>query len=278
MDEISKYWRVYQRALISNAAPHNTPPYNEHMLKKYLLKHNLLFARWITDFDCGHETEWYHVIKDEPFDKTSLKAKRRYEVNKGLKNFYTQIIDPVQYRDDIYEIVVDAFSSYPAKYRPSIDKSKFIGSIGSWSKDNIIVIGAFDKTNDELCGFAYLVRNEDYLNYSMHRVRPSEEKKGINAALVFGVLDYFTRLSDCRYITDGERAIRHETKFQDYLIKYFGFRKAYCKLNVIYNPCLKPIVCLLYPFKSIAYKLKNNNFLYNIYCVLEQERIRRSFL
>ena len=37
------------------------------------------------------------------------------------------------------------------------------------------------------------------------------------------------------YICDGERNILHETSFQNYLEKYFGFRKAYCKLNLKYR-------------------------------------------
>lgn len=35
------------------------------------------------------------------------------------------------------------------------------------------------------------------------------------------------RLNKGFYINDGARSIRHETAFQDYLEKYFGFRKAY---------------------------------------------------
>ena len=238
----------------------------------------MLFARWIDNFDCGYETEWYHVIKDEAFDITALKAKRRYEINKGLKNYRIQIINPKEYPENLFEIIIAAYSSYPSKYRPKLNKLDFIRNLDSWCANDITVLGAFDSKNSKLCGFVYLVNCGDYISYSVHRVIPNEEKKGINAALVYGVLVYFQRLENCKYVTDGERAVRHETKFQDYLMKYFGFRRAYCRLNIVYNPCVKPIVSLLYPFRKLIYKFNSINFLHNVYCVLEQERIRRSFL
>ena len=53
------------------------------------------------------------------------------------------------------------------------------------------------------------------------------------------------------YIDDGSRTIRHETAFQDYLEKYFGFRKAYCKLHVKYRFPVNVIVRLFYPMRAI---------------------------
>ena len=50
--------------------------------------------------DCGYETNWWYVVKDTPFDLNSLKAKRRYEINKGIKNFEVIDIDPKNYSED----------------------------------------------------------------------------------------------------------------------------------------------------------------------------------
>ena len=52
------------------------------------------------------------------------------------------------------------------------------------------------------------------------------------------------------YISDGSRAVLHETKFQDYLIKYFGFRKVYCKLHLKYKPGIKAVINVLSIFKK----------------------------
>lgn len=48
---------------------------------------NPYFARWTDNFDCGYETEWWYCIKDEPFDISKINSKKRYEINKGKKNF-----------------------------------------------------------------------------------------------------------------------------------------------------------------------------------------------
>lgn len=41
-----------------------------------------LLARWTTDWDCGHKTQFWYVIKDDMYDISVLKRKRRYKINK----------------------------------------------------------------------------------------------------------------------------------------------------------------------------------------------------
>lgn len=232
-----------------------------------------LFARWTSDFDCGYETSWWYVIKDDKFDISTLKAKRRYEINKGKKNFDVRIINPLEYIDDLLEVYIQAISSWPEKYRPKIDKEIFKKQIHTWNKD--IIYGGFDKENNKLCGYAYLIENMEYLEFSMLRVNPNSEKKGINAAMVVAILeDNNYRLNKKFYINDGSRSIRHETAFQDYLEKYFGFRKAYCKLHIKYRFPVDLIVKILYPFRD---KISKENKIGSLICgVLKMEEIKRT--
>lgn len=89
-------------------------------------------------------------------------------------------------------------------------------------------------------------------------------------------MQYFSEdLKNGKYICDGTRNISHETKFQDYLEKYFNFRKAYCKLNIKYRPVIKPIVKLLFVFRKTLKKLDNNSLVHNINGVLKMEEIIR---
>ena len=80
---------------------------------------------------------------------------------------------------------------------------------------------------------------------------------------------------DC-YICDGARSINHETAFQDYLEKYFGFRKAYCKLNVTYSPKFKCIVNLLYPFRKLLAKADGIGAVHSLNSILRMEEICRN--
>lgn len=276
MDKIKDYWYEYQRALLPKTAPH-LPPRIELLSTKYLVDNKLIFARWISDFDCQKETEWYFVLKDDCLKIDKLKAKLRYEINKGHKNFSTEVINPIKYFDDIFYVSVEAYSVYPEKYRPHLVKDTYKQQIKKMIEDGYVFIGEFDRDKGNMVGFAVLECGSESINYRMHKVLPAQEKRAVNAALVSGVLAYY-EAGNYKYIVDGERAIKHQTGFQNYLIKYFGFRKAYCKLNILYNPLFRVVVNLLYPFRVLLGKFKNSGLLYNVYCVLEQERIRRTFL
>ena len=197
-----KEWKYYNHAMIPTVAPHEEADVETIYSKDFWKENkNALLARWTSDFDCGYETNWWYVIKDDPFDITTLKSKRRYEINKGKKNFDVRLIDASKYA----------------------------------------------------------------------------EKLGINAAIVAGILEGYTKKGQFgKYICDGARSISHETNFQDYLEKYFGFRKAYCKLHIAYNPRVKWIVKMLFPFRKMLHRFDQIGFVHQINSVLYMEELCRS--
>lgn len=116
---------------------------------------------------------------------------------------------------------------------------------------------------------------DTYVELQVQRVNPEFEKFQINAALVHYLLeDHKEKLAqDSFYILDGARSINHETAFQDYLEKYFGFRKAYCKLHIAYNPKIKWLVKLLYPLRRLLLKLDSVGIIHKINAVMKMEEI-----
>lgn len=235
----------------------------------------ILLARWTTDWDCKKETEWWYIIKDKPFEISSIKAKRRYEINKGLKNFDIRVINPITMRDDIYNVTVEAYKGWPKKYRPNITKEQIYNSIESWRKNT--VFGEFEKKTGKLVSYAILGEKNGYIEFSSLRTISTAEKLGANAAIIFEILNYYKeRLEQGIYISDGARAIRHETAFQDYLEKYFGFRKAYCKLKIIYRPIIAIVIKVIYPFRHFfSSKSKIGS---KVVAILKMEEIRRKCL
>lgn len=269
-------WKYYNHAVIPSVEPHEVPDTScikDRSIWKIGREGTPVLARWTTDFDCDYETAWWYVVKDVPFDITSLKAKRRYEINKGKKNFEVRKIKPSEYVGDLLRVSIAAISSWPEKYRPHIQKERFEKEVLKWDKD--IVYGGFAKETNELCGYAYLYEYPHHLEFSMLRVNPDNEVKGINAAMVAGILeDNNDRLNKEFYINDGARSIRHETAFQDYLEKYFGFRKAYCKLHIIYRFPVNIAVKFLYPFRK---KIRSNSRFGSLVCsVLKMEELKRA--
>lgn len=88
-------WKYYNHAALPTTPPHMAPDLSPIVSGDiWKLNGSPLFARWTTDFDCGYETNWWYIIKDQPFDINALKAKRRYEIKKGIKNFDAKTIEP----------------------------------------------------------------------------------------------------------------------------------------------------------------------------------------
>ncbi len=271
-------WKVYNHGLITTRMPHEDK--NEtciENLKKWKDK-KTLFARWTSDFDCGYETEWWYCLKDDEFDVSLLKSKRRYVINKGIKNFDLKIINPNEYLNEMYEVYSDSMLDYPIKYRTIISKEEFIK--GHKNDKGRSYIGVWDKETKEFSGYiiCFKIANscETVIDFQEVAVKRNSVKKEINAAIGNYICCKYLNEEKVKYIYDGERNIRHITNYQDYLIKYFGFRKAYCKLNIKYKTLMKIAINILYPFRNII-KNTNNKLLYNVYCVLYQEQIRRSF-
>lgn len=161
-----------------------------------------LLARWTSDWDCGHETEFWYVIKDEPFDISALKSKRRYEINKGNKNFEVRKIKAGEHVDELLRITIAAYSSWPEEYRPTVDAKTFKEKISVW--DLLDVFGAFNMDTGMLCGYAKLEDRNSFVEFSVLRVDPEYEKLAINVAMVNGILEYYADRFDGKfYINDG---------------------------------------------------------------------------
>lgn len=236
-------WKYYNYAAIPTTAPHKEPdlsPIKDGSIWRIDGK-KPLFARYTTNWDCGYDTGWWYVIKDTPFDISALKTKRRYEITKGLRFFSVGEIKPTDYKDELADIQEKAWAAYPAKYRPVFNKNSFIDGLSRWDEQikngSLKVFGAFSTESNRLCGYAVIVCKKMYFNFIIQKVYPNCEKNNVNAALVYGILDSLKlELADGGYVCDGARSVYHETHFQDYLEKYFGFRKAYCKLKIAYPP------------------------------------------
>ncbi len=277
---IPEGWKYYNHALVPMCAPHEEPNIVKTLNGKTWKTGGVFFARWTTDFDCNEQTEFWYCIKDTPFCLNSLNAKKRYEITRGLREFDIKIINLAEYIDQIFTVRAALHKTYPKQYIKSDsedDKRKITINIQTQCKDSRFrSIGAFVKGTDILCGYADIVDNGSYYDFVRMVVNPEYERFHVNAALVYGILENIKEdLEKGKYISDGSRNVSHITKFQDYLVKYFGFRYAYCRLMIKYRPIVGFFVGLLYPFRRCGiFKLKNNK-IYLISSLLFQEELRR---
>ena len=76
-------WRKYNGALISSRPPHIES--NSEKISLLLKEENAFLARWVTDFDCEKETEFWYVICDKNIgvEKYSVNTRSKIKNNMG---------------------------------------------------------------------------------------------------------------------------------------------------------------------------------------------------
>lgn len=266
-------WICYQHVMIPTCAPHEEPDLSP-VQDGTIFRENktALLARWTTNFDCGYETDFWYVVKDTPFAISALKAKRRYEITKGVSNFDVHLIKPVDYAEALVDVMVDAYTAYPPSYRPRNDRNGWMREIFNWGEH---VYGAFNRESGELCGFALIAVCESYALLAMLKSRPQSERLHVNAAIIDAVMnDFHEKLKSGYYICNGTRNVSHESNFDEYLSKYFGFRRAYCWLHIMYRWPINWIVGALYPLRNFI--RGDGRLSHKVKAVLRMEEMRRN--
>lgn len=279
----SAIWNCYQHCYVRENYETPVPdcPSFLQVEKEYCEERGLekadqtaFFAQYITEADCAEPTEWWFTIKDSEYDLSKQPAKKRYEVTKAHKFCEAREINPSEYAMALFECYVRAFDAYPQKYRPvHFDFAEFRNSVDEWGRDSSCkVYATFYKENGELIGFLLIQKKGRAVKLVTQKTKPLYEKYNSNAALVDCMLnDWNEKLKSGEvYITNGSRSIKHETNFNAYLEKYFGFRKAYAKLRVVYRFPFGAAVKILRPFKGL-FAHTQNPLLYNLYCVLKMD-------
>jgi len=263
-------WRKYNGSLISNRAPHIDS--NSENISLLLIKEKAFLARWVTDFDCKRETEFWYIICDKNKGIEEYSVNTRSKIKRGLKNCEVKKIAKQELIVNAYEVYEKAFSKYRTHFICQ-SKAHFmqeIESLGShWE-----FFGVYYK--DKLVAYCLCNIEDDTCNYSTIKFHPQYLKYYSSYALFYTMNQYYLGNRKLKYVNDGSRNLVHNTNVQGFLVTKFGFRKAYCRLHVKYNSVLRFIVMFIYPLRFVFYRL-NNKFAVKITALLCQEKIVRSF-
>lgn len=277
---MTKEWEYYNHALIPTTAPHVTPDVSwmkdSKKWRAYADGKHPLFSRWTTDFDCKEDLGWWYCIKDDQLDLSKVKSKIRYTINHGLKNVDVRLIIPSEYSVELTEVNIAARLGYGEEIDIEEEKEQLIEQFRCYKKDNIEFIGAFLRESGKLIGYGIYEIYSDWVSQSVIKTNPDYLRTDVNAALVyFAVNRYMDGVFAVKYISNGAKNISHDTNFHNYLIKYFGFRKAYCKLHIQYQPIVGIVVNILFPFRKFLYKFEKNPMVHNVVSILKMEEIHR---
>ena len=153
-----------------------------------------------------------------------------------------------------YNVYEAAFKRYKTINNP-MSKDQFVHFINSLEK-SWEFWGVFDKTNNILVAYSQnkVVNHQCY--YSTIKFHVDYLKKYPSYVLYYTMNNYYLNKLNLSYVNEGTRSILHETNVQSFLIDKFRFRKAYCKLHIEYHPFIKPVIYLLYPFRTFFAKSK----------------------
>ena len=276
-------WLRYNGALLLTDPTGRSIPSDQQVIRRdarrQVLRQRVLFARWTSDYDAFEQSQWWYCLRDKPISLDALDTKQRYRIRQGLKNAdYVRIMPG----DDIlisqmWDVACASFAKYPAKYRPHLEKESFFATIKE-QMSQMECWGCVEKSENRLVGYAFCMLIGDIVSLQVVKVDPDYLKKEINAGLAFTLCDEYLNKRHFYCVSDGERNIRHETQYQQFLCRVLGFRFSYCRLNVVYHPLVGVAVACLYPFRSLIGKLgEKSPLIYNLYSLLRQEEIARSF-
>lgn len=267
-------WKYYNHAAVPNCAPHeivDTSAIDNGSIWK--MDGKPLLVRWIEDYDCGYETNWWYIVQDELFDIMSLSSKSRRRITCGLKRFDCRRIDPKEYAEEMADITLKDWDTYPIQYRPHATREQLVNNFKNWE---LITHGAFDREDGSLSAFHGIEDNGTYFTMIQGKSLPEKQKGYVNAALIYTYIrDIGESYKNGKYLTNGQRNLNHQTNFNEDLCKYYGFRKAYCKLRIAYNPKIKWIIKMAFPFRRILMKWDRLSLVHNLNVILKMEEITR---
>ena len=267
-----KDWRKYNGAILPNHPPHVLVNNYEQEIRLFIKESNVHFARWTSDFDCKEKTNFWFVINDKAMKLEDYNTKVRNQIRKGLKNCEVKIIDVDFLIDKGYNVYISAFNTYKTYLNPKT-KTEFIKEInktfGDWQ-----YWGVFSE--NKLIGYCKVKIFKHSVEYTSIKFHPDHLKLRPSEALIYTLNKFYLNDKKYNYVNNGSRSISHQTSFQDFLIKKFSFRKAYCRLHIIYSKKIELLVKIIFPFRRL-FKLFHFGMFRHINILLKQEKIKRSF-
>ena len=266
-------WRKYNGALIPEYPPHVEISVDSTEVLKNINKQRAFFARWTTDFDCSEETEFWYVIQDVPLEMNDYKPKVRNQIKRSLKKCSVIKVKKEEIIKSGYNSYYSAFQNYKTHLSP-LSEDEFSRSIFllgvEWD------FWAIYDLSGIMIGYSQNKVVKDYCDYSIMKFHPDYLKSRPSEALIYTMNQYYLNKKKFRYVNDGARSISHQTNIQSFLIQKFKFRKAYCKLNIVYNKPVGFFVRVVYPFRLIL-KLLNFGPFIKLNILINQEKIKRSY-
>ena len=271
-----KGWKYYNHAAIPATAPHENPditPVENGDIWNIDGKTPLL-ARWTTEFDCGYETNWWYVVRQTPYSMEDVSSKERKSIRQAVKKCYVKKVQLKDHIQQLYDCYYSAFQNYE-----NIGKYGTYEQFEAWcvaENETCDCWAGYDAESNRLIGYMTVLVYDDYAEIVTAKFMPEFLNRQVSDALYHNVLDFYLNTCKKNYVSSGSRSISHITNTQQYKIRRFGYKKAYCRLHIAYNPKITILIKLVFPFRKILFAFDGIHLIHQLNAVLRMEEIHRS--
>ena len=268
-------WIYYNHGAVPTCAPHeeaDTAPIETGEI--WNMQGHPLLARWTADFDCGQETNWWYLVRYAPFDVEALSKSARKHIRQAQKKCTVRRLDAKESLEALYRVYCAAFEKYE-KADNQTDGEKFRKNCLDSLAEGCEYWGGFDRETGTLIGYMCVYPFEHHAELRTTKLDPAWLHLRVSDALYDRVLTYYLNEAGKRYVSSGSRNINHVTNTEDYKIHSFGYKRAYCRLCIAYDPKIRWLVKLLYPFRGLLGKLDGITKVHQVNAVLKMEELVR---
>lgn len=242
---------LYRNAWICDDAPHKEVQLSGAEAKK-LLKQGGMMVRNTYDFDTLEKTDFWFIIKDHYRTLEELSPRVRNKVRHANQYFDYRQVENAQFEQQVFPVFEDTIANYKIHDR-KLNRRIFSEFLEQCQQKTFDYWGIFLKDTEQMVGHC-MVKNWDD-SCEIWNVGILSEYKSEGYYPYYGLYhylnEYYLNEKRYQYISDGSRTITNHSEIHDWLMHYFGYRKAFCKLELHYKWWFGIIVRLLYPFRNI---------------------------
>jgi len=262
------YWMPYNRGLFP-ASP--APCFVEltHSEGEALLQQSRAWFLQYTRDPSEQTTDWWYIVCDV-YDPKKLPSKIRGEINRGNRNCSVTRVETEWLAEHGYECYLSAFGRY--KNESPVAKERFRERVLRTIGGPFEYWGVF--VGEKLAGYCQCVIEEKDVATSVIKFDPAYFKHYSSYALISNLVNHYV-LKYGMVINNGTRSIAHDTNFQHFLLK-LGFRKQFCRLNVVYSPWLEKTMQIIFPVRKLLWRLPyRHGPVYKLRAILALEELNR---
>ncbi|MBR4251680.1 MAG: hypothetical protein IKQ15_05230 [Kiritimatiellae bacterium] len=270
-------WEYYNHAAIPLTPPHVMPDLSsleDGRIWQMNGKRPIL-AKYETDWDCIANTGWWHLIREAPFSLEDLKRSPRQNIRRALKFVEVDRIDAATHVNELWECRHAAFLGYKLASNEGTREQFELECLRA-RENGIEYWGGRERASGKLIGFMSVSPRTGWAKICTAKFDPRYLRLRVSDALYATVLGHYLNERGCSFISSGSRSINHVTNTQSYKEEHFGYRKAFCRLHIVYAPRIRWLMRLIYPFRRLVWCVgEHNKKIHLIGALLKMDEIAR---